>query len=110
MRHGGADGSARALPGAERPAYRSQVLLRLLYTPYFLLAYLLGTCPVIGSGALLPAAAVAAYLLMIGMSAVWLLQMLRNGVADFCSSARATFDGRGTFVAQTVLLQGCKRV
>ena len=65
----------------------SWVALRLLYTPYFVVAHLWATClypsPSMTEGALLPLAALSAYLLMVAMSAVWLRQMLKNGVAAF---------------------------
>ena len=61
----------------------SWVGLRLLYTPYFMVTHLWATCPVFEQGGLLPLAALAAYALMIVMSAVWLLQMLKHGVTAF---------------------------
>ena len=61
----------------------SWVSIRLLYAPFFLYSHLWETCPVFRNGALLSGLSVVAYVLMIVMSAVWLLQMLKNGIADF---------------------------
>jgi len=55
-----------------------------------MVAHLWSSCPVLESGALLPGAALGAYLLMISMSAVWLMQMLKSGVADFLVLRKGT--------------------
>ena len=61
----------------------SWVYLRLLYSPYFLIAHMGPSCPLNSPLATFAFAGYMTYTLMIFMSAVWLMQLLKNGVQAF---------------------------